>query len=162
MFRNEIMLNNFNRSYLQNLLKDLSEESLDVQPAPGLHSTRWILAHLAVVSDYGFMMLDLPKLCPLEWHKAYGPASQPGSCEKVRPSQLELIAAINDGYDKLCHACRTVSVEHLGLPHGVGLLEGTPLQSRGDLICHILSSHFAAHLGQLSTNRRLLGRPPLF
>ncbi len=46
--------------------------------------------------------------------------------------------------------------------HSVPLLAKTPLKTRGDLAAHILSTHFAFHLGQLSTLRRMLGRPPLF
>lgn len=161
MFAYEIGLNKFNRSYLDRLLKDMADDELDVQPHPELHSARWILAHLAIVSDFGAKMIDLPSLCPRAWHEAYGPGSQAGTAATVKPSQAELLAAIDDGYSRICYAIPTVSAEHLNVPHGVALLEGTLLKTRGDLVCNILTTHFAMHLGQLSTNRRLLGRPPL-
>lgn len=161
MFSYEIGLNKFNRGYLDSLLKDLADDELDTQPHAELHSARWILVHLAISSDYAFKMIELPSLCSKAWHKAYGPASQPGTDGTVKPTRAELLAAINDGYTKLCHALPTVSVEHLSVPHGLALLEGTLLKTRGDLVCHILTTHFAMHLGQLSVNRRMLGRPPL-
>jgi len=161
MFAYEIVLNKFNRAYLNSLLKDLPDEELDVQPHPELHSARWILAHLAIASDYGSKMIDLPSLCPRAWHEAYGPASQAGTAATVKPSRGELLAAIDDGYSRICYALPTVSVEHFSAQHGVALIAGTLLKTRGDLICNILTTHFAMHLGQLSTNRRLMGRPPL-
>ena len=42
------------------------------------------------------------------------------------------------------------------------LLYDTPIKSKGDLLNHILTTHFASHLGQLSSWRRLMGLPPLF
>ena len=162
MFTCEIFLNKFNRAYLNNLLKDFPDDQLDFQPHPELHSARWILAHLAIVSDYAAKMMDLPSLCPRTWHVAYGPASKPGTSDRVNPTKPELLAAIDEGYSRVCFSLPTVSAEHLSVPHGVALLDGTLLKTRGDLVCHILTTHFALHLGQLSTNRRMLGRPPLF
>jgi uncharacterized damage-inducible protein DinB len=161
MFNYETGLNKFNRAYLDNVLADLPDDQLDVQPHPELHSARWILCHLAIAADYAFKMLDMPTLCSKAWHKNYGPSSQPGTAADVKPSRTELLAAIDDGYTKLCHALPTVSVEHLSVPHGVPLLEGTLLKTRGDLVCHILTTHFAFHVGQLSVNRRMMGRAPL-
>lgn len=161
MFHYEIGLNRFNRAYLDNLLKDLADDQLDVQPHPELHSARWILSHLAISSDYAFKMLDLPSLCPKAWHKAYGPTSQPGTATDVKLSRAELLAAIDVGYTKLCDSLPNFSDEHLSVPHGLELLAKTLLKTRGDLVCHILTTHFAMHVGQLSVNRRMMGQPPL-
>ena len=162
MFEHSITLNEFNRAYLANLLADVPDDQLDAQPAPGLHSVRWILAHLAIVVDYGFKQLDLPFICPKAWHVAYGPASQSGTDDRVVPSREELLAAINDGYAKLCVALKDATPEKSGDLHEVELLKSTPLKTKGQLVSHILATHFATHLGQLSTLRRLLGYSPLF
>jgi len=54
------------------------------------------------------------------------------------------------------------TLEEMTLVHEVDLLKATPLKTRGDLVGHILTTHFATHLGQLSSLRRHFGRPPLF
>lgn len=162
MFSYEITLNQFNRGYLTQLLADLTDEQLDVQPSPGLHSARWILAHLAICVDYGFKQLDKPFVCPMTWHAAYKPSSQPGTSPDVRPAREELLSVIENGYSQLCEALKTAAPEQLNAPHDVELLKQTPLKTKGQLTVHILTTHFATHLGQLSTLRRMLGFQPLF
>lgn len=162
MFTRVILLNRFNRGYLDRLMEHLPDEELDLQLHPGLHSPRWILAHLAIVSDYGLKMIDMPTLCPKTWHVAYGPSSQAGTEAGIKPDRAELLQAIEVGYSRLCDALPTASTENFSQPHGVELLAGTPIVSRIDLVCHILTTHFATHLGQLSSICRLQGRPPLF
>ena len=162
MFTHEILLNRFNRSYLDRLMLNLPDDELDIQPHPGLHSPRWILAHLAIVADYGLKMIDLPTLCPKTWHVAYGPSSQAGTESRVKPDRSELRNAIDVGYSQLCDALPTASTEKFNEPHGVELLAGTLIVTRIDLVCHILTTHFATHLGQLSSICRLQGRPALF
>lgn len=162
MFEMEITLNEFNRAYLESLLTSLSDEQLDEQPAPGLHSARWILAHLAVVVDYGFKQLEMPFECPRAWHAAYGPGTEPGTAARVQPSREELMSVINNGYSLLCDSVKNASESHLNAAHEVELLKHTVLKTKGQLTAHILSSHFATHLGQLSTLRRLMGFGPLF
>jgi uncharacterized damage-inducible protein DinB len=162
MFEHCVTLNEFNRGYLQLLMADISDEQLDHQPADGLHSIRWILAHLAVVSDYGFKLLGQPLRCPLAWHAAYGPTSAAGTARVVRPSRDDLLLAIEKGYAALCEALKSVAPGILDGPHEVELLKNSNLKSKADLTAHILATHFATHLGQLSTLRRLMGRAPLF
>ncbi len=161
MFSSETTLNEFNRDYLKRLMADIGLDDLDRQPHPQLHSVRWILAHLAIVVDYGFMQLGLAGMCDPSWHAAYGPGSQPGTAGTVCPSVEELLATIETGYDRLCQAARGSSIEQVNALHEVGILKGTSLRTKGDLLSHILTTHFATHLGQLSTLRQLAGRRPL-
>ncbi len=154
-------VNEFNLHLLKGLLADWPEDELDWQPQEELHSARWLLTHLAIAIDYGLMQFDIQGICPTTWHQAYGPGSRPGSAEN-RPDTAELLSVIERGYAQL----RGLSSQLDSLPlrelHSVPLLAKTPLKTRGDLAAHILSTHFAFHLGQLSTLRRMLGRPPLF
>lgn len=162
MFETEITLSQFNRAYLDRLVSDLKDEELDWQPHSASHSVRWILAHLAIAADYGLKQLDLPFVCSAEWHTAYGPTSQPGTADEIRPSREELLQVIEKSYKTLCDAVGQATAEQLTPPHSVAILKRTPLKSKGDIIAHILATHFATHLGQLSVWRRLSGRPPIF
>ena len=162
MFEREVTLNEFNRFYLRNLLAELPKSSLDDVAFEGAHSLRWILAHLAIAADYGILQFAEPMVMPAEWHKAYGPESQPGSHADVLPTKAELVAAIDQGYSQLVNLALDASVETMNEPHSVGLLSNTPLKTKGDIVAHILATHFATHIGQLSVLRRMTGKKPLF
>ncbi len=155
------IVNEFNLHLLKRLMADWPESELDWQPQEELHSARWLLTHLAIAVDYGLMQFDLAGCCPAEWHQAYGPGSQPGSAEN-RPSVSELMTVIDESYAKLRSLVPQLDTAPLRETHKVPLLANTPLKTRGDLAAHILSTHFAFHVGQLSMLRRMLGRPPLF
>lgn len=161
MYQPLASVNEFNLSQLHKLMSDWPEDRIDWQPHAGLHSARWILMHLAIAVDYGMMQLGLQGFCPNEWHSFYGPGSHAGSAE-LRPSVHEILEMIEKGYSQLRSHASELSVSPMTDHHQVGLLAGTPLVTKGDLAAHILASHFAFHLGQLSTLRRMLGKPPLF
>jgi uncharacterized damage-inducible protein DinB len=163
MFETEITLNQFNRHYLKELLADLPETELDHQVDPTSHSIRWILAHLAMAGDLGLGgIFGKPTVCPKTWHVAYGPKSQPGTNERVKPSKEELLTTIETVYKNLCESARAGDAEKLAANHTLELLFGTPLVTVHDLVAHLLATHFAIHVGQLSALRRQAGRPPLF
>ena len=162
MFESEATLHRLNRTYLDRLMADYPESELDVQPHPGLHSCRWILAHLAIVSEGCLKQLGQPTESPAAWFAAYGPATAAGSHSTIRPSREALLAAIEKGYDRLIAAAKSAPAEVLAAPHGIERLNWTGLVTRGELISHALATHFALHVGQLSTLRRLRGFDPLF
>jgi uncharacterized damage-inducible protein DinB len=164
MFEREITLSEFNRFYLRNLLAEFPMSSLDLDEVAfeGAHSLRWILAHLAIAADYGILQFGQPMVMPETWHQAYGPASQPGSHAEVLPTKSELVAAIDRGYHVLAELARNALVDVMNEPHSVGLLSHTPLKTKGDIVAHILATHFATHVGQLSVLRRMAGQKPLF
>ncbi len=157
-----VVLNQFNREHLNSLMTDIHNNELDLQLQPGFHSVRWILSHIAIAADYGLKQFSLPFVCPLSWHAAYGPGSEAGTADSVKPERDELMDVIEKGYSVLCQAMESASPELLMEPHEVELLRATAIKTKGDLVSHILTTHFAIHLGQLSALRRLLGRHPLF
>lgn len=162
MFESEAILHRLNRTYLDRLMADYPESELDAQPHPGLHSCRWILAHLAIVADGCLKQLGQSTHSPLAWHAAYGPATAPGTHATIRPSRDELMAAIHAGYDRVIAAAQSAPAEVLAAPHGIERLKWTGLATKGELISHALATHFALHVGQLSSLRRLRGFDPLF
>ena len=157
-----VALNSFTLQYLHRMIDSISDPDLDSTFGAGSHSARWILAHLAIAVDYGFMQMEMPFLAPKEWHNAYGPGSEAESNAKIRPTKVELLKFIDDNYVKLCIVSLDADKSKLSVAHTVPLLYDTPIKSKGDLLNHILTTHFASHLGQLSSWRRLMGLPPLF
>ena len=162
MFEREITLNEFNRFYLRNLLAEIPKSSMDEVAFEGAHSLRWILAHLAIAADYGRIQFGESMDMPGEWHQAYGPTSQSGSHPSVQPSKADLMEAIDRGYTGLVELAKHTKGEIMQQDHTVDLLRHTPLKTKGDIVAHILATHFATHIGQLSVLRRMRGEKPLF
>jgi hypothetical protein len=154
-------VNEFNLHQLRRIMADWPESELDWQPQSALHSARWLLVHMAIAIDYGLMQCSLPGVCEGSWHQDYGPGSQAGST-MLKPDLAEIIRVIESGYALLREQVGKLGQTPLTDQHEVGLLFNTPLITKGDLVAHILSTHFAFHLGQLSTLRRMRGLPALF
>ena len=161
LFERELTLNRFLRQYLDSLTAGLQESELDQQAGVG-HSARWILVHLAIAVDYGLMQFGAAGVCPKSWHAAYGPGSAAGSHDSIRPTLSEIQQTMNDGWAKLEVCCQEADLAKTQVLHDLDLLKHTPLKTKGDLAAHILTTHMATHIGQLSFWRRLSGKPHLF
>lgn len=162
MFDSETALNAFLLGYLRQSTADLQDGRLDDVPIDGFHSARWLLTHLAICADMGLVLLGQPKECPNAWHVAYGPKTAGTSHEKIRPSKDDLLCSIDSLYPKVAMVAQSADPQLLDQPHPLQLLKGTPIQTNGQLISHLLTTHFAVHLGQLSAIRRQMGIPHLF
>jgi uncharacterized damage-inducible protein DinB len=156
------ILNQFTRQYLSMLVDGLTEEQLDLVPIEGFHSARWLLSHIATTGDLGLRLLGLPTKCPRTWHVAYAPGTDGVTHPQVKPTQQELLEKITEIYGQLAQGLNDAAPELLGEPHGLALLQRTAIQTKGQLISHLLTTHIAVHLGQLSAMRRQMGLPHLF
>jgi len=158
----ESTLNGFARQYLSMLTNDLTEEQLDLVPIDGFHSARWLLCHVATTGDFGLRLLGLPTKSPRTWQVAYAPGSSGVTHPEIRPSKDELLRKIAEIYEQLVEGLGAASQDLLAEPHGLALLQRTAIQTKGQLISHLMTTHFAVHLGQLSAMRRQMGLPHLF
>lgn len=161
MFESACNVCGFMTQYSLRALADVDESRLDHQPLPDVNTPRWILGHLAISSDYALQALGVPTRCPKEWHKRFGPGSAPIS-DGPNPSKDELIKAVIDGYAAACAASCHADAALMARPHAAAILKDTPIKTIGDLVTHLLTTHIAFHLGQLSAWRRQIGRAPLF
>jgi hypothetical protein len=161
MFEADCNVCKFMTEYSLRALADIDEADFDHQPLPGVNTPRWILGHLAVSSDYALQAMGQTMRCPKEWHKRFGPGSQPVS-DGVRPTKDELIAAVTSGYSAACAASGRADPAVMARPHAAAILKDTPIRTIGDLVTHLLTTHIAFHLGQLSAWRRQMGRSPMY
>lgn len=144
---------------LANMLADGIDDLQLATPAPGGGNTPvWILGHLAVVASYAARQMGLPPTCPEDWGKRFGPGSKPPTPEEPRPTKAELLAALAEGHRRVTEAVRNASPDELAKPHAIEFLLQT-LPTRGDLLAHLMTTHEAFHLGQLSLWRRQMGLP---
>jgi hypothetical protein len=163
MFDREITLYAFALNYCRMLTADLDEAKLLAPPVPGVHSPAWILGHLAISTDYAASLLGLPRVCPASWFKAFGPGSAADSVPSPAPTKAELMSVIESGQARVAAAAKTADPAAMAKPHALNMeLLKRALPTNGDLLAHLLTTHPATHLGQLSLCRRLMGLPVLF
>jgi hypothetical protein len=160
MFHYEIKLYAFVLDYCHKLTDDIAEADMAHQPMAGVNSPVWILGHLAISTDYAAMLLGQSKDCPEEWHRRFGPGSTPPRSDEPRPTKAKLLYAIDRGHERVAHAAEKVTAARLAERHPVDLaFLRESLPTVGELLAHLMTTHPAAHLGQLSAWRRMRGMP---
>jgi hypothetical protein len=161
MFERESMLNTLLVESFKMLIADIPADRI-CEPAPGNgHPPVWVLGHLAICAELGQKYCGGTIIHP-EWLKVFGPGSADQIEDTGKYSKEEFADVIIHGYPALAELARDADDSLLAGPHGVPLLEGTPVQTSGDLVAHLLTSHLAFHLAQLSGWRRAAGHGPLF
>jgi hypothetical protein len=162
MLEYPLSLFDFNLAYLRLQVEDIPDDNFSLAAFPGGKTPRWLLGHLAVCNDYGLQLLGHDKTCSEEWHRSFGPGSDPTRSE-VQPNKAELLAAMERGASAFKEAARSATPEQLAAKHRVPmkqLVRHTP--TVGELVAHLLSTHVATHLGQLSVWRRQQGLAEVF
>lgn len=158
MLERERKLYAFVLKYCRLLTADLSDEQMTIQPMPETNHPAWILGHLAIATDSAARLLGERPACPPEWRTKFGPGSVVVTDRGAYPDKAELLAAIEAGHARVAEVAATVSDERLARPHGLPILK-EELPTVGDLLAHLMTTHPATHLGQLSAWRRMLGLP---
>lgn len=162
MFAQETKLFRFMLGYLQRLVGDLTDEELSRPVSGAVNPPAYVLGHLAISNDFALQILGEAPVCPQEWHEAFGPGSSPESLRIPLPTKAELMTAIETGHARVCEAVKTASPEALAEPQTFPFFRNTPIETLGDCISLLMTTHFATHIGQLSVMRRQLGHTPLF
>jgi uncharacterized damage-inducible protein DinB len=161
MFDRELTLYAFNLWYGKQLVADIPDEQLAEQPAQGFNHPAWVLGHLAAVADSGLQLLGRPSAVSPEWHQLFDPGTVHSPERSLYPSKADLIAGYEAAHARLAEAVAAgPDPERLTRPNPVRDLRPV-LPTRGDLLAHILTTHEATHLGQLSAWRRQFGFPPV-
>ena len=163
-FEQEIKVYQFLLGYGEMLLADIPEAEAFKLICEGGVSPAWIIGHLGFVGNRALAMGGgEPKIDFDAWQPMFGGGSTPqGEADtKLYPSWDQLLKVWRAGHADVA--------ARLPLAEGDALKADNPnermrggLPTVGDLISFILTGHEAMHLGQLSTWRRVQGRPPLF
>ncbi|HEY2893745.1 MAG TPA: DinB family protein, partial [Pirellulales bacterium] len=150
MFERELTLYKFNLNYLRLLAADLEEDNLGKAAFPGGNPPVWILGHLAVATDYAGRLLGLRPECAREWHTQFAPGTKSADVVAPYPSKGDLLGALEAGHRRVSEAVPSASSEALSQPHNVELLKPTVLKTFGDVLAHLMTTHEAFHISQLS------------
>jgi hypothetical protein len=159
MFEHEASLYAFLLSYARQLVGGVADDQMTAQPAGlALNHPAWILGHLGLSCDYALSMLGQPGIGPKDWLALFGPGTQPQSDRSIYPTKEELLAVLERGHQAVLEALPGADPTALAKPHGIPiafLKEACP--TKGHVICHLLTTHEATHIGQLSAWRRAMG-----
>ena len=157
----------FAKNYLQTLCSDLTDEDLaELRDSTG-KTPGWILGHIRVVGELGVQLLGGQPGCESSWFAAFGPGSVPSQPNGESPDNLpsfsveEIVKAIDGTYAKLLEMFEAAPAADLDEPHSFEPLAKT-LPRKRDLLTHLLTTHLAYHLAQLSACRRSKGLGSLF
>jgi hypothetical protein len=160
MFDREIKFNQFLLGYFDKVVADIPADRIAERGSGGGHPPVWVLGHLAIVAEMGQTLLG-GRLDHREWVPLFGPRSSDEVPNAERFSKVELVELVRTGYPKLRELMQATPSDVLNRPHGVEVLHGTPIETVADAEVHLLTTHFAFHLAQLSGWRRAAGNGPL-
>jgi hypothetical protein len=155
MFVHEISIYQFLLDYGRDLTKDLAPEQFSEQPIAGMNHPAWILGHLTFVAQFGVTLCGGEGWLDEAWNEKFGIGSQPSNDPNLYPSPQELFASYEDGHTRLTQAARSLDQAHMDKPTEIEALRSI-FPTHGMLLAHILTSHEATHLGQLSAWRRAM------
>jgi len=158
----EVKVYQFMLGYGEMVLADIAEEDCTKLICEGGVSPAWIIGHLGFVANRILALCGgEPKIDFDAWQPLFGGGTKPTEAAEGYPSWDELKDTWRQGHADLAAIAPTVSAEQLSQPNPNDRMKEA-LPTIEDFLSFVLTGHDAMHLGQLSTWRRVQGRPPLF
>jgi hypothetical protein len=97
---------------------------------------------------------------PREWKELFGTGSTPVDKSDVYPSKDELLAGLADGQNRVAKRLAELGESGLAAPLP-DQRHRAMFPTVGHAVLHILTSHAALHVGQITAWRRAVGLDPL-
>jgi hypothetical protein len=147
----------FTLGYAEKLAADLADKELAAQPHAGMNHAAWILGHVALGSDFVALLLGEPTVTDKAWMATFGPGSTPVGDRTAYPTKDELLATMRRTHERAIELLAQATAAQLDAPNETPFFP-TEFPTVGTLITHLMTTHAALHLGQLSAWRRVLGK----
>jgi hypothetical protein len=145
-----------NLGYAKRLVADIPDETMALQPAPGMNHAAWVLGHLACTADMLGAMIGLKPICPPEWVSLFDWNSTPSSDASLYASKATLLKALEDAHAQIAAALPSVAESRWSETTPLEAVRGF-LPTMGDCFVFVVAAHENMHLGQLSAWRRVQG-----
>lgn len=155
-FRRQLVLFRMFENMTHEMLGNITDSDFTAIPFGGGNSPNWILGHLTVSNAFSLSLCGVTEPLVQEWMPIYGPGSTPSDDASQIASRNELTKQFKRTCDEVVAAVETVTVEFLDDLHQAPFLRSS-LPTNGDLLGHLVNTHFALHVGQLSAWRRARG-----
>ena len=158
----EIKVYRFLEGYGEMVLADIAAEDAYKLICDGGVHPAWCIGHLAWVGNRVLLLCGAEAKIDTEaWRELFGGGSSPTHDPGAYPGWEELKDIWRQGHKDVAAIVPTLTDEQLSQPNpNDRMREGLP--TVGDFLSFVLTGHEAMHLSQLSTWRRVQGRPPLF
>jgi len=147
-----------NLAYAEALVNDIDDSQMAQQPEKLVNHPAWTLGHLVVSQDFALQLLEAPSAADPSWVRLFGSGGSPTDDRQNFPGKAELVAALRMEHEKVAAAFKANFEKRAGSPNPF-----EPLLLRfptvGDLVLHLMTTHEAAHLGQLTAWRRMKELP---
>ena len=156
MDANTVTAFRFTRRYAELLLAGIEESQMTEQPHPGMNHPAWIIGHLAIGADFISSLLGHGMATGDEEMAAFGPGSTPSASRADYPSKSELLDLLCRMIDRGIPMAEAATPQQLSQPNETPFFPET-FPTVGDLLTHLMTTHAALHLGQLSAWRRAMG-----
>lgn len=147
----------FTRFYAEKLVADLHDDEMTRLPHPGMNHPKWVLGHLILGADFIPKLLSEPMATDEAWMELFGPGSTPTDEPGRYPPKAALLAKLAEVYERGATLAAQADPRRLALPNRTPFFP-EQFPTMGDLLTHLLSTHAAAHCGQLSAWRRCVGK----
>ncbi|MDP6112278.1 MAG: DinB family protein [Planctomycetota bacterium] len=147
-----------NLRHLRRLVADLDDAEMVTQTGSAPNHAAWIIGHLIHSCEAMCGEIGVDPWLTEDWRGLFGTGSTPLGNADSYPSKGSLLTALDDAYSRLSDA-----LSELGES---GMLAPLPdmqyrksLPTIGHALVHILASHTALHVGQLTVWRKAIGLP---
>jgi hypothetical protein len=157
VMQNTLTAFRFTLAYAEKLVADLEDDHLAVLPHAGMNHPAWILGHVALGSDFVALLLGKELLTDDGWMKTFGPGSVPVEDRSAYPTKAELVDTMRKTHARAIELLEAATVEELAAPNQTPFFP-QQFPTVGDLATHLVTTHAAMHLGQLSAWRRCVGK----
>ncbi len=147
----------FTLGYAEKLAADLSEDEMARFPQRGMNHAAWLLGHVALGADFVALLLGQSMVTDEEWMATFGPGSTPADNRALYPSKDQLLATMRMTHDRAIELLSEATPAQLDAPNQTRFFP-VEFPTVGALITHLMTSHAALHLGQLSAWRRAIGK----
>jgi hypothetical protein len=145
----------FTLTYAEKLAAELGDEELAALPHPGMNHAAWVLGHVALGSDFVALLLGQPLFTDEAWMATFGPGSTPVSDRAAYPSKDKLLATMRTTHARAIELMSQATGAQMDAPNATRFFPAQ-FPTVGALIIHLMTTHAALHLGQLSAWRRAL------
>ena len=157
------LVRSFDRSlaYMRELVADLSDEDLILQPPGVPNHAAWTLGHVIHSCQAMAGELGVARWLPDDWEPRFGYGSTPcGTLAPQGSGKAPLLASLAAAGDRLRSALLDTDESRLREPlRDERAREALP--TLGDALLQVVAAHTAFHAGQLAAWRRAIGRAPV-
>lgn len=156
------ILNSYSLSlrYLRQLVADVPDEMFTDQRSGAVNHPAWVIGHLTYSAEAIGGEIGLAPWLPGDWAPRFGTGSVPTADRQMYPDKAALLDSLSDAEVRLSD--RLLSIGDDGMMDPLpDIRHRESFPTIGHAVLHILTSHAAVHIGQLTVWRRVVGYGPL-